>query len=74
VVGISGPGLVQSQKQIINKTIVIGFGSFRQVIQNMWLFALAKSVIITFGPEIDGRTLGVTSAGEKANIASDLID
>jgi hypothetical protein len=35
--------------------------------------ALTKIVIITFLQEIGVRTLGVISAGEEANIASDSI-
>jgi hypothetical protein len=64
--------LVQSREQIINKIILIAFGSFWQGVQNQWPF-VAKSVIIALLHEIDGQVLGIASAGEEANIASDLI-
>jgi hypothetical protein len=48
--------------------------SFQQGIQNQRPFAVNRSVIITFLHEIGGRTLGVSSAGEEAKIASDSIE
>jgi hypothetical protein len=73
VAGISRPELVQSRKQIINKIILIVFGSFREGIQNQPALCGEKKCSHNFMQEMDGRTLGVKSAGEEANFVSDSI-
>jgi hypothetical protein len=72
-VGTSGPDLVQSWKEIINEKILIGFGSFRESVRDQSTVCREKSVIIAVLHELVGRTLGVTSAGDEANIAPDSI-
>jgi hypothetical protein len=72
VLGISGPDLVQGREQIINKRADLCLDPFCRADKISRPFAV-KQWNHDILDEIDGRPLGITSAGEEGNIASNSI-